>query len=77
MDSIDACAHTLQFNFHTVTNAQAIDALVYALSIELWLKHKIECSQPSADLLVFTSAAHCTLAQLTLCADTRYTVVRT
>ena len=76
MHSIDTSTHTLQFNFDTITNLQAIDALVYALSIELWLKHRIECAQPSADSLVFLSAAHCTFAQLALCADTRFTLVR-
>ena len=76
MHSIDTSTHTLQFNFDTITNLQAIDALVYALSIELWLKHRIECAQPSAECLVFASAAHCTFAQLALCADTRFTLVR-
>ena len=67
--------HTLEFNFHTITNPVAVDALVYALSIDLFLKHGIECAQPRADSLVFDSAAHCTFAQLLLCADTRFTVV--
>jgi len=76
MDPIDAVAHTLKFNFHTITNAVAIDALVYALSIELWLKHRIESIQPSQDSLVFDSDAHCTFAQLALSDDTRFTVRR-
>ena len=69
-------AHTLKFNFHTITNATAIDALVYALSIELFLRNRIECTQPTEDSLVFESDAHCTFAQLALCADTRFTVIR-
>ena len=76
MDSIDSVAHTLKFNFHTITNSVAVDALVYALSIELLLNHRIESFQPTEDSLVFTSDSHCTLAQLALCADTRFTLVR-
>lgn len=76
MDSIDAVAHTLKFNFHTITNSAAIDALVYALSIELFVKHHIECAQPADDLLEFTSDAHCTFAQLALSNDSRFTLVR-
>jgi hypothetical protein len=68
--------HTLEFNFHTITNGAAVDALVYALSIELWLKHQIECAQPTESSLVFASDAHCTFAQLVLCADTRFSLVR-
>ena len=77
MHSIDTSTHTLQFNFDTITNLQAIDALVYALSIELWLNHRIECAQPSASCLVFDSARDCTFAQLALSSDTRFTLVRT
>ena len=69
-------AHTLKFNFHTITNAVAIDALVYALSIELFLRNRIESTQPTEDSLVFDSDAHCTFAQLVLCSDTRFTVIR-
>ena len=69
--------HSIEFNFHTITNAQAIDALVYALSIDLFLKHRIECAQPSASCLVFDSARDCTFAQLALSSDTRFTLVRT
>ena len=76
MDSIDRVAHTLKFNFHTITNSVAVDALVYALSIELFLKYHIESIQPTADSLVFDSARLCTFAQLALCSDTRYTLVR-
>ena len=68
--------HTLEFNFHTITNGAAVDALVYALSIELWLNHGIESVQPTESSLVFSSDSHCTFAQLVLCADTRYTLVR-
>jgi hypothetical protein len=73
---LDTQQHTLEFNFHTITNGVAVDALVYALSIELFLKYHILCSQPTASLLVFESAAHCTLAQLALSSDTRYTLSR-
>ena len=76
MDSIDACSHTLPFNFHTITNGVAVDALVYALSIELFLKYGIECTQPTESSLVFASDRDCTFAQLALCADTRFSLVR-
>ena len=68
--------HTLQFNFDTITNQQAIDALVYALSIELFVNNRIECTHPCADRLVFDSDRDCTFAQLVLCSDTRYTLLR-
>ena len=68
--------HTLEFNFHTVTNGAAVDALVYALSIELWLNHHIESIQPNESSLVFASDRDCTFAQLVLCADTRFSLVR-
>lgn len=66
--------HTLQFNFHTITNTQAIDALVFALSIELYMRNKIECAQPRDNQLEFTSSKDCTFAQLALSNDSRYTV---
>jgi len=69
-------AHTLEFNFHTITNHQAIDALVYALSIDLFINNRIESSQPTADRLEFSTEAHCTFAQLVLCSDTRFTLTR-
>lgn len=68
--------HTLEFNFHTITNSAAIDALVYALSIDLFINNNISCDQPTEDSLVFASAAHCTIAQLALSSDTRYTLTR-
>jgi hypothetical protein len=76
MNTIDTQAHTLEFNFHTVTNHQAIDALVHALSIDLYIKHHIECAHPSAELLVFESERDCTFAQLALSGDTRFTLSR-
>ena len=76
IDSIDSVAHTLKFNFHTITNSVAVDALVHALSIELFINNNIKCFQPTEDSLVFESDLHCTVAQLALCSDTRYTLVR-
>ena len=76
MDSIDSVAHTLKFNFHTITNSVAVDALVHALSIELFINNNIKCFQPTEDSLVFTSDSHCTFAQLALCSDTRFTLTR-
>ena len=51
--------NTLEFTFGTITNPQAIDALVFALSIELFLNNRIESTQPSANQLVFDTDAHC------------------
>ena len=74
--SVTTFAHTLQFNFHTVTNHQAIDALVHALTIDLFINNRIECAHPCADQLVFDSARDCVFAQLVLCSDTRFTLTR-
>ena len=76
IDTVLTHTHTLQFNFHTVTNLQAVDALVYALSIDLFVHNRIECAQPRADQLEFSTDAHCTFAQLALSADSRFTLVR-
>ena len=73
---MDTQLHTLKFNFHTITNAQAIDALVHALSIDLFVNNSVECNHPCADQLVFASAKDCTFAQLVLCSDTRFTLSR-
>lgn len=76
IDSIDSVAHTLKFNFHTITNSVAVDALVHALSIELFINNNIKCFQPTEDSLVFLSDSHCTFAQLALSNDTRFTLTR-
>ena len=76
IDTLDTVAHTLQFNFHTITNHQALDALVYALSVDLFVNNRIECSQPTADRLEFDTDAHCMLAQLALSSDSRYSLSR-
>jgi len=68
--------HTLQLDFTPVTNTQAIDALVYALSIELFVHNHIESYQPSYNLLEFESDQLCTFAQLILSGNSRYTVTR-
>jgi len=74
MDPIDATAHTLVFNFTTITNTQAIDALVFALSIDLFVHNRIESTQPSYNCLEFANSAHCMLAQLALSNDSRFVV---
>ena len=73
---MDTNTHTLKFNFHTITNAQAIDALVHALSIDLYVNNRLECTHPSAECLVFESERDCTFAQLVLSSDTRFTLSR-
>ena len=72
--SVKYCMHTLEFDFHTITNEVAIDALVYALSIEMLTQCGIESYQPCANRLQFESAAHCTLATLALANRSRYTI---
>ena len=66
--------HTLEFNFHTITNQTAIDALVYARSIDLLVQCGIESYQPCANQLQFESLAQCTLASLALCDADTYTI---
>ena len=73
--TISNCMHTLEFNFRTITNEQAIDALVYALSIDLWLKHSIESHQTRAGQLHFENSRDCVLAQLILADPARYDLV--
>ena len=68
--------HTLLLDFTPVTNTQAIDALVYALSIELFVQVGVESYQSSYDRLEFESDRDCTLAQLILSGNSRYTVAR-
>ena len=68
--------YTLEFNFHTITNEVAIDALVYALSIELLTANGVDCAQPQANRLEFDTDAQCTFAQLALSDNSRYSVVR-
>ena len=74
--TISKCMRTLEFNFHTITNQVAIDALVYALSIELLTANGIDCVQPQANRLEFDTDAQCTFAQLALSDNSRYSVVR-
>ena len=74
LNPIDTCAHTLVFNFCTITNHQAIDALVFAVSIDLFVHNRIESTQPRYNCLEFTNSAHCMLAQLALSNDSRFSV---
>lgn len=66
----------LVLQFDPVTDKRAIDALVYALSIELFIDHGIETTMPAYNILEFESDQHCTFAQLKLSANSRYTVNR-
>jgi len=68
--------YKLLIEFEPVTNHQAVDALVYALSIELFLNNRIESTQPCYNQLEFESDRDCTFAQLALCANSRYTITR-
>ena len=66
------CMHTIEFNFRTITDTVAVDALVFALSIDLWLNNHIESSQCAYNCLLFESERHCLLAQLILSNDSRF-----
>ena len=66
--------HTIEFNFDTIINHQAIDALVFACAIDLLVHNKITCTQPTADRLEFESEVDCMFAQLKLCDSSRFTV---
>ena len=68
--------YKLLLQFEPVTSKRAIDALVYALSIELYTQLRISTTQPAYNILEFESERHCTLAQLKLSDSSRYTLVR-
>ena len=68
--------YKLLLQFEPVTSKRAIDALVYALSIELYTQLRISTTQPAYNVLEFESERHCTLAQLKLSDSSRYTLVR-
>lgn len=68
--------YKLLLQFDPVTNKNAIDALVYALSIELYTQLRIHTTQPAYNILEFESEQHCVLAQLKLSDSSRYTVTR-
>lgn len=68
--------YQLLLQFEPVTSKRAIDALVYALSIELYSQLRISTTMPAYNILEFESAQHCTLAQLKLSGSSRYTLVR-
>lgn len=73
--TISKCMYTLEFNFHTVTSEQAIDALVYAHSVTLWLKHSIDSYQSDYRSLTFERSRDCMLAQLVLANPRDYEIV--
>ena len=57
------------FDYSTVTNPVAVDALVYALSINLYTQHSIESYQTSYNTLEFTCERHLAFAILALPCD--------
>lgn len=66
--------YMLQFTFDTITNAQAIDALVHSVAIDLWLNHSIDALQTSAGQLAFEHERDRTLALLACSSNQLYTV---
>ena len=68
--------YKLLLQFEPVTSKRAIDALVYALSIELYTQLRISTTMPAYNVLEFESEQHCTLAQLKLSGSSRYALVR-
>ena len=68
--------HQLRIDYNTITDWIAHDALVYALSIDLFINNGLESTQPKHNILEFDSDAHCMIAQLALSTDSRYTLLR-
>lgn len=64
----------LLLQFEPVTSKRAIDALVYALSIELYTQHRISTTMPSYNVLEFESASDCSFAYLKLSGNSRYSI---
>jgi hypothetical protein len=66
--------HRLILQFDPVTSKRAIDALVYALAIELYTQHRISTSMPAYNVLEFESESDCSFAYLKLSGNSRYTI---
>ena len=66
--------YKLLLQFEPVTSKRAIDALVYALSIELYTQHHIDSYQSSATELMFDTSRACVFASIALSSNPLYTV---
>jgi len=64
----------LLLQFEPVTSKRAIDALVYALTIELYTQHRISTSMPAYNVIEFESERECQFAYLKLSGNARYTI---
>ena len=74
MDVFVRFMNRLLLQFEPVTSKRAIDALVYALSIELYTQHRISTTMPSYNVLEFESASDCSFAYLKLSGNARYSI---
>ena len=68
------CMQRLLLQFEPVTSKRAIDALVYALTIELYTQHRIHCTMPAYNVIEFESESACSFAYLKLSGNSRYTL---
>ena len=64
----------LLLQFEPVTSKRAIDALVYALTIELYAQHRIATTMPAYNVIEFESERACQFAYLKLCGSSRYSI---
>jgi len=68
------CMQRLLLQFEPVTSKRAIDALVYALTIELYTQHRIATTMPAYNIIQFESTEACAFAYLKLSGNSRYTL---
>lgn len=64
----------LLLQFEPVTSKRAIDALVYALTIELYTQHRISSTMPAYNVIEFESERECSFAYLKLSGSSRYSI---
>ena len=74
MDVLPRFMNRLLLQFEPVTSKRAIDALVYALTIELYAQHRIATSMPAYNIIEFESERECSFAYLKLSGNSRYTI---
>ena len=74
MDVFIRLMNRLLLQFEPVTSKRAIDALVYALTIELYAQHRISSTMPAYNIIEFESESDCSFAYLKLSGSSRYTI---
>ena len=71
---ISTVKYCIRFNWDTVTEPAAVDALTRLVGIGLRLQHGIHTTQPAHDTLEFESSRHAMFAALALSNDSRFTL---